>query len=293
MTFTEYVHLHLIRVLFLACAILVWVAVNYCYPNDPVALDRPKLRKHPRWILGVIIRSLLASGLILVLSRCNYWLAAFTLAASLMFPLVRGCVQHKWLPETEVLGNLAYVGGLAAFAYGFHLQLPSMMTPKFLPGHVAVVLLITSIVLYMRVGGTNLVRGILEKGRILPLGQNTSSSPETLLPTANITNVCPCVVEPDGDENPSGESKDKKPIDTEEYNHGRLIGNVERILLLALVAIQAYQALAFLMTAKGLFRAKDLESRSFSEYFLVGTLVSSVIAVAAGLFIQLIIKLCW
>lgn len=84
-----------------------------------------------------------------------------------------------------------------------------------------------------------------------------------------------------------------KQLDLAEYNHGRMIGNVERLLLLSLVAIQAYQALAFLMTAKGLFRAKDLENRAFSEYFLVGTLVSSVIAVAAGLLIQMIIKLCW
>jgi hypothetical protein len=125
----------------------------------------------------------------------------------------------------------------------------------------------------MEIGGTNIVRGLLEKGRVLPRVSTTPTEQQA--------------------ESDQTKALEPRAVDQDEYNHGRLIGNMERLLLLALVAIQAYQALAFLMTAKGLFRAKDLENRSFSEYFLVGTLVSSVVAVAAGLFIQLVIKLCW
>jgi hypothetical protein len=137
---------------------------------------------------------------------------------------------------------------------------------------VAAVILIASLVIYIEVGGTNIVRGLLEKGRIVP--QITPSSvPEGVAVSAT----------------PAG----NQPVDEDEYNHGRIIGNVERLLLLALVATQAYQALAFLMTAKGLFRAKELENKKFSEYFLVGTLASSGVAIAAGLLIQMIIKLCW
>jgi hypothetical protein len=90
--------------------------------------------------------------------------------------------------------------------------------------------------------------------------------------------------------------EDGKPepiLDVNEYNRGRIIGNIERLMLMAFVALQAYQALAFLLTAKGFLRSKDLEQIDFAEYFLVGTLISSCIAIAAGLGVQLVLKVLW
>lgn len=107
-------------------------------------------------------------------------------------------------------------------------------------------------------GGTLIVRGILAKSRILPARSSSGLS-----------------------------------LDIEEYNRGRIIGNIERLLLLIFVSIQAWSALAFLMAAKGLFRAKDLEKREFSEYFPVGTLVSSLVAVLAGLLVLMVLHLLW
>ena len=41
--------------------------------------------------------------------------------------------------------------------------------------------------------------------------------------------------------------------------------------------------MGFIIAAKGPIRSKDLESRDFAEYFLVGTLASTAVAlVAAG-----------
>jgi hypothetical protein len=211
-------------------------------------------------------------------SGYNVWIGIYTVALAIGFPLVRSKVPPRFLAETELIGNLLYVSGLLTLAHLLHLSLLSKAFGGFEPGHVAAVMLIASIVIYIEIGGTNIVRGLLEKGRILPevdsrVGQG--EEPKSLL------------------QNSDPNAPEHKNVDQVEYNHGRTIGNVERLLLLSLVAIQAYQSLEFLMTAKGLFRAKELENRSFSEYFLVGTLVSSVIAVAAGLLIQLIIKLCW
>ena len=279
MTFTEFVHSNLISLPFLAYACLAWVGANYIYPNDPVATgagSKLALAKRWRWLLIVVLRSLCAGILTYFASGHSICAAAYITVLAIAFSIVRSQVSPRQLAETELAGNVLYVSGLIRLAFSLHLPLSSWGIGRFEPGHVAAVILIASIVIYVEIGGTNIVRGLLEKGRILPKVKSVPKEENASAPA-----------------NGQPQNPENKKVDEDEYNHGRLIGNVERLLLLALVAIQAYQALAFLMTAKGLFRAKELESRSFSEYFLVGTLVSSLVAVAAGLIIQLVIKLCW
>jgi hypothetical protein len=277
MTFTAYVHSHLAYLSFVAYAYFAWVLANYVYPNDPMASGfPPKSTFTKRWLLFAAIRGLLAGIFVYFASGHSIYMGIYSTIVSAMFPIARGIVPPRRLAETELIGNLLYVAGLVSLARLIHAPLQFWGIGKFQPSHVSAVILISCIVVYVEIGGTNIVRGLLEKGRVLPelrpvpIEENTS-----------------------GMESNQIKESSANTVDLDEYNHGRLIGNMERLLLLALVAIQAYQALAFLMTAKGLFRAKDLENRSFSEYFLVGTLVSSVVAVAAGLLIQLIIKLCW
>jgi hypothetical protein len=67
------------------------------------------------------------------------------------------------------------------------------------------------------------------------------------------------------------------------YNAGRMIGILERILILIFVIVGEYTAIAFIIAAKGFARFKDLDKREFAEYVLVGTLLSSVVAVLVGL----------
>jgi len=71
-----------------------------------------------------------------------------------------------------------------------------------------------------------------------------------------------------------------------EINRGRLIGNLERLLLTLVVAGGSYAALGFLVAAKGLIRSEELQERNFAEYFLVGTLCSVLVALCAGLVIR-------
>lgn len=81
--------------------------------------------------------------------------------------------------------------------------------------------------------------------------------------------------------------------DAPNTRHGRLIGNMERLLLAGLVGIGAYQALGFLIAAKGLIRSKELEEHKFAEYFLIGTLASTAPAIAVGWLLMQVFARLW
>jgi hypothetical protein len=74
-------------------------------------------------------------------------------------------------------------------------------------------------------------------------------------------------------------------IDAGEYNRGRVIGLLERVLIYAFVLSGQFGAIGFTLAAKGFTRFKELENRGFAEYVLIGTLLSSSIAMAVGVWI--------
>lgn len=67
-------------------------------------------------------------------------------------------------------------------------------------------------------------------------------------------------------------------LDKEEYNAGRVIGMLERILIFFFVLIDQFAAIGFIIAAKGFTRFKELDRREFAEYVLIGTLLSSLLA---------------
>lgn len=70
------------------------------------------------------------------------------------------------------------------------------------------------------------------------------------------------------------------------FQGGRLIGPLERLLVLILTLAAAYPILAAMLAAKGIVRfpeiSRDGETGARAEYFLVGSLVSWVIALGAA-----------
>lgn len=61
---------------------------------------------------------------------------------------------------------------------------------------------------------------------------------------------------------------------------GRLIGTLERLLILILLVNDGYTAIGFVLTAKSLVRYdKITKDPGFSEYYLLGTLLSTLIAI--------------
>ncbi|MBM3792121.1 MAG: hypothetical protein FJW35_17470 [Acidobacteria bacterium] len=75
-------------------------------------------------------------------------------------------------------------------------------------------------------------------------------------------------------------------VELGEYNRGRIIGLLERLLVFFFVLTGQMAALGFVSAAKGIARFKNLEDRDFAEYFLIGTMAS---VISAGL-VSLITK---
>ncbi len=71
-----------------------------------------------------------------------------------------------------------------------------------------------------------------------------------------------------------------------EYKRGRLIGVLERSILFFLILGGQYSALGFVITAKAMARFKSLDDRNFSEYFLLGTLLSVSMAGALAMAVK-------
>lgn len=64
--------------------------------------------------------------------------------------------------------------------------------------------------------------------------------------------------------------------------YGRYIGMLERTLMVTLVVSGALSSIAFVIAAKALARFRQLAEFRFGEYYLIGTLSSTLIAVATG-----------
>lgn len=69
-------------------------------------------------------------------------------------------------------------------------------------------------------------------------------------------------------------------------NVGAIIGMLERVVILLLGALGLYGSIALVLTAKSLARFKQLEDQKFAEKYLVGTLISLIIAILALLIIK-------
>jgi hypothetical protein len=127
--------------------------------------------------------------------------------------------------------------------------------------------LIAGALIFLNEGGTQLTRAVLDK---------TGAAPHKPSRTISATKV-------------PKTRKQNKVIDTKEYNRGRYIGSLERTLVFALVLLGRYETIGFVIAGKGLIRAKEFEDRDFAEYFLIGTLTSTFIALAVGLLLRLLL----
>jgi len=79
--------------------------------------------------------------------------------------------------------------------------------------------------------------------------------------------------------------KDMDLLDKKEYNIGRFIGALERILIFIFVILGEYTAIGFIIWVKGFTRIK-MDNRNFAEYVLVGTLLSSLSAIIVAIIIK-------
>jgi hypothetical protein len=74
------------------------------------------------------------------------------------------------------------------------------------------------------------------------------------------------------------------------YNRGKVIGYIERLIVLILTYYSAYSAIGFIIAAKSIARFKLREERSWAEYFLLGTILSMLIGILLGITTRIILK---
>ena len=234
---------------------LVWCVAHYF-----VGRSRPNADRNTG---PISIRRTVASALLVTVlpglhcQNCEVrflLLAATTGLSAMLLSQRRTRTAEPVSPMVPAIRELAFTGlfGLATAcligASGLEIRSPLLVID--LPSsQLALAVMATAVAGFMTDGGTIVVRGVLDRCGTKPL-------------TA------------------------KKDVDEEEFNRGRIIGELERILLVALVFLDQYFSLSFLLGAKGLIRSKEFEDRNFAEYFLIGTLTSILLAVAAGLALQ-------
>lgn len=239
--------------------VLIWAIATYLV-RDPLEDDVPRVTA--RWRIGIAVRASVAAVLTWSLSG-SLWLALLMLGCAIALPFSRALVPARRCAEVEVFFNAAFaISSIVMITNGkldlrrvlFHLPLSDR--------RISAACVVAALGLFTVHGGTYIVRSVLKKSGAVP----------TIVPAEG-----------------SG-----RTLDVKEYNRGRLIGTLERVLLLAVVIAGSYEALGFIVAAKGLVRSKEFEvSRDMTEYFLIGSLASVLVALTAGLLAGHVIATYW
>ncbi|MCR5556313.1 MAG: DUF3307 domain-containing protein [Butyrivibrio sp.] len=86
---------------------------------------------------------------------------------------------------------------------------------------------------------------------------------------------------------PFAESQDVNSI-IETKNAGRVIGTIERLIMIILIAINQYSALGLVLTAKSITRYEKIsKEKGFAEYYLLGTLMSLLCVLVMSFLLKL------
>ena len=93
--------------------------------------------------------------------------------------------------------------------------------------------------------------------------------------------------ENDNKKDNQNESKNESKNDSKKDNNaGRFIGTVERIVMLIFLAIGQYSAIGLVLTAKSIARYDRIsKEKDFAEYYLLGTLISTVLVIVVSFII--------
>ncbi len=272
--------------------LLLWAEVfllamitSYGMAADPLKEEAQEFRWRA-WSAWLALRLVLVGVVSYSLAR-SLILSALMIFMSLLQPLLRSRLAVKWVAEFESFWMLALI--ILPILYIRHAHLFSHWHATILnEARTGAVCLTVATLLFIIRGGTYIVRGILRKAGTLP------SQKDAIV--AEIAAVAAAAARPDlaAIEAEFTAREIELSIDIKELNRGRLIGNLERIVLTLVVAAGSYSALGFLIAAKGLVRFEEFEkSREFTEYFLVGSLSSVLVALCAGMLLRHALLALW
>lgn len=270
-----------------------WVLCTYWVaPETPVTRAQGLARRQTsRTLLASVCAAVAAAALPAAGAGASARLLLAALLAGTTFGatygrarLARSSWGKRWMTEWEI-SLLAWVVVLTALAVS------STTVPAPSPydlsrsGKAAALLVVISAACFALRGGTYLVRGMLDK---------TGAKPTVRLPT---TAPPPHAADPLPASAEALETaaaiEGAKQLDVPELNRGRSIGNLERLLMLMVIGLGSYEALGFLIAAKGLIRAREFEDRNFAEYFILGSLTSAAVALPLGVLLRVAVPILW
>lgn len=242
-------------------------------------------------MLWLSFRAAFASSLAYYVSR-SIALSGLVLLATLFQPLVRYRLPMQRLAVFEVVWITAFVA-LSLWVIRYFELAAQRMSDLMSSAQLAALCIFASTLFVVVRGGTYIVRGVLQQSGVVPSKKRSNASSEQS-PTSSQTPV----PESEASGPPTSIAASVEPLapptdDVEEYNRGRLIGNLERIVLTIVVAAGSYAALAFLVAAKGVVRSDEFDNRDFAEYFLIGSLTSVLIALCAGIALRFALIHLW
>jgi hypothetical protein len=264
-----------LEILTWAEVMLVWAIANYLVAPDPAGreaihqvLEGQRLLMWKRDLTRSVAVSL-ATFVIVGWNFTGSLLAFIAFSATVVLSLGRRFLVARKLeraPEFEIALNVLFLLGTAWIVE--HNQLKPALVLLSVPlseNRLAVIMISASVFIFAGQGGTHIVRGILDRVGAIPKTDGIDGSDDSVV----------------------------QSVDTDEYNRGQVIGNLERYLLLLAVVLGTYAALGFLVAAKGLIRFEKLKDRVFAEYFLIGTLSSVGVALMLGLLLRWSILTLW
>jgi hypothetical protein len=275
--------------------LLLWSVVSYGFAADPLREEAQRFRWR-RWFWVLALRVIVTAAVAYAMTR-SIVLSVFLIFMTFVQPLLRFRLPMRWVAEFEALCVAAMI--VIPLLYIRHFHLASYWQPRALSGaRASAVCLVGTNFLFIVRGGTYIVRGILRKAGTLPSRKQESILEEVTALDVPLSedglSMAASMAAPQAGLAIDSESDVEISVDLQELNRGRLIGNLERIVLTIVVAAGSYSALGFLIAAKGLVRFEEFEkSREFTEYFLVGSLSSVLVALCAGLVLRHALLALW
>lgn len=269
--------------------LLVWSIAAYGITADPLKGEAAHF-SWKRWRVLLACRVIFAVFIAYALSG-SIILSLVVLVIVLGQPLLRYRFPLRWVAEFETCCIAVFLASSLALIRDFNLSTP-WLSVSIIPARLAVLCMLASTLLVVVRGGTYIVRGVLRKCEVINSEEDVRSSRKE--PARSEASEAQTKDLPAVDRSDLGEEPSPMTIDPEEYNRGRLIGNLERIVLTIVVAAGSYAALAFLVAAKGVVRSDEFEkNRDFTEYFLIGSLASILVALCGGIALRFAVVHLW
>ncbi len=246
-----------------AHAVSIWTLTNYLVLDS--SFEESENRNQPKvWSRSLMFRLAATPVFALLLGWLIGWqIAVLSVFCAIPLAVLRAQRAGWRMAEREIFFLGAFATGSLVLIVAFVLHLQNSLFVMNLPAkRLAAGALITALFVLTIHGGTYVVRGVLK----------TSGVPRQALETATGTGAPSAV----------------------ELKRGRLIGALERAVLFVVLVAGSYEALGFIVAAKGLIRSRDFEgNRDLTEYFLIGSLASVAVAVATGTTARYLLQTYW